>query len=168
MADSYWVHNGPMVTTGPPTKVATGTSTKTMLQVAAPTTRALTIVKWGVSFDASAAGTPIQCELIETGTVGATMANQYVAADIQKYSDPNSVASQILISTNTQSGYTASSEGAITTTRYADLQQVQPTNQYEWEWSLGREFKVKAGNIIRIRVTAAVSVNCLCNLVYEE
>jgi uncharacterized membrane protein len=157
-----------MATTGPPTKVTTGTATKTMLQIVAPSTRALTVVKWGVSFDGSAAGVPIICELVETGTVAATITTAYVANDIQKYDDPNSVASQITIGSTTASGYTATSEGSVTATRYADLQMVQPTNQYEWEWSLGREFKVKASNVLRIRVTATVAVNCLCNVLYEE
>lgn len=166
MADSYWAHNGHMVTTAPPTKVTTGTSTKTMLQIAAPSTRCLTVVKWGISFDGSAAGVPIQCELIETGSIAATV-TAFTAGDIQNYSDPNAPTSLVVLGTSA-SGFTASSEGATTSTRYADLQQVQPTNQYVWEWSLGREFQVKAGNILRVRVTAAVAVNCLSFVLWEE
>lgn len=167
MADSYWAYNGHLVTTAAPTKVPTGTSVKTLLQIASSTSRPLTVFKWGISFDGASAGTPVICELIETGNIAATV-TAFNSTDIFPYGDPNSVASTVLVGTTAQSGFTASAEGSITTSRYADLQQVQPTNQYEWEWSLGREFKVKAGNIIRVRVTAASSVNALCFIAWEE
>src|SRR5882672_5413791 len=110
MAKTYSVFNGAMVTTAGPTKITTGTTVKTMLQVRANANNSLRIVEWGVSFDATTAATPGVVELLTTGTVGATV-TAYVAADIYPYNDPNAPASLIQIGSTTNSGFSASGEG---------------------------------------------------------
>jgi hypothetical protein len=170
-AKTYIVYNGPMATTAPPTKVATGTATKTMLQIS-PIGMPIRPIAWGVSFDGSAAATPGYCELIDTGTVFGTV-TAYAAADIQKYGDPNAPtpttgASGVPLATGTAlSGYTATAEGTATATRMADLQLVAPTNQYLQQWPLGREFEVPVGDCLRIRMTFAATVNALCWVLFE-
>lgn len=159
MPDVYWAANGPMPTTASLPKVTTGTAIKTMLQVATPSTRPLTVVAWGISFDGSAAGTPIICELIQTDVAATVTA--HVASGVQPYNDPNAPPSLVTLGT-AATGYTATAEGTITATRYGDLQNVQPTNQYAVWFPEGREFQVPVSKFLRVRVTAAAAVNCHC------
>lgn len=161
---SYFAYNGPMVTTAAYVPVTTGTAIKTMLQIKAPAAAPLTVWKWGLDFDGTGT-TPIKCELIETGSVAATV-TAHVAAGIQPYG-LSTIASQVQLGT-TASGYTATAEGTITATRYGSINSVLPGNGDRNEWSLGREFVVPPGNILRIRVTATAAVNCACYVCWDE
>lgn len=161
----YLAANGAMPTTAALAGVTTGTSIKTMLQIAAPATRVLRVVEWGISFDGSAAATPVRCELIQTNVAATVTA--HVAAGVQPYSNSSATASLVTLGT-TATGYTASSEGSITTTRFGDVQYVAPTSQYVKQWPLGREFEVAASAFLRVRVHAAAAVNALCYVVWEE
>lgn len=161
----YWAANGAMPTTAALAAVTTGTAIKTLLQIATPSTRGLKVVEWGISFDGSAAATPIKCELIQTDVAATVTA--HVAAGVQPYDDPNAPASLMTLGT-TATGYTATAEGTITATRYGDLQQIQPTNPYVKQWPLGREFKVPISKFLRVRVTAGAAVNAYCYVVWEE
>lgn len=164
MSRSYIAYNGPMVTTGSYVPVTTGTAIKTMLQLTAGANDPLTIWKWGIDFDGTGT-TPIKCELIHTGTVAATV-TAHVAAGIQPL-DAAQTASAVVLGTGA-SGYTASAEGSITTTRYGSLNSVLPGNGDRNEWSLGREFYVPANGVVRIRVTASAAVNCACFICWDE
>jgi hypothetical protein len=169
-AKTYLVMNSPMVTTSPPSKPATGTSTKTLLQLAP--TAPVRVIEWGISLDGSSAATPGQVELIDTGTVFATV-TAFAVADVQPSNDPNAPAntsgsSGTPLGLGTAlSGYTASAEGSVTATRMLDLQQVAPTNQYVKQFPLGREPEVPAGHALRVRVTFGTSVNAWCYVVFE-
>ena len=165
MATLYFAANGAMPTTAALTKVTTGTAIKTMLQIASSATRPLKVVEWGISFDGSAAATPIQCELIQTDVAATVTA--HVAAGVQPYDDPNAPASTVTLGTSA-TGYTATVEGSITTTRYGDLQLIAPTNQYVKQWPLGREFQVPVSKFLRVRVTAGAAVNAYCYVIWEE
>lgn len=167
MRQMFFAGNGHMPTTAAYTKVATGTAIKTMLQLAVPSSaKPFYIVEYGISFDGSAAATPIEVEALETD-VGATI-TQYVAADLMPYQGDTSSTSSADISSTTKSGFTATAEGTITATRYADLQLVAPTNQYVMQFPLGNEFIVRQGKFFRIRVTAASSVNAYCYVKWAE
>jgi uncharacterized protein YaiE (UPF0345 family) len=164
-AQVYAVHNGPMQTTAPPAKVTTGTTTKTMLQLLNAST-AWRVIEWGISFDGTAVAAPIQCELITTLAVAATV-TAFVAADITQFSDPLSNAPPGLTMSTAGSGYSASAEGAVAAVRTGDLQQVAPTNAYVKQFPLGREFEIPAATVLRVRVTAAAAVNCYTYVVFE-
>lgn len=161
---SYITYNGPMQTTGVYAPVTTGTAVKTLLQVKAPAAAPITVWKWGLDFDGSGTA-PIRCELIETGAVAATV-TAHAAAGVQPYG-LSSVASQVQLGT-AATGYTATAEGAITTSRIGSLNSVLPGNGDRNEWSLGREFVVPPGNILRIRVLAPAAVNALCYVCWDE
>ncbi len=168
MSSLYLLSNGPMVTTAAPVSVTTGTAIKTMLQVKLGTQTKGRVVEWGISFDGSSAGQPIKCELIETGSVFATVTAS-VSADIVKFGDPNDVdptTSAIVVGT-AATGYTATAEGTITATRIFDEQLVAPTSQYVKQFPLGREPNINVSSSLRIRVTAAAAVNCYCYIVVE-
>lgn len=161
---TYIVGNYPMQTTAAPTKVTTGTSIKTMLQVVAGT-KPIYVKKWHIDFDGSAAATPVVCELLETGTVAATV-TAHIAAGVQPYG-ADQIASLVTLST-TGTGYTSTSEGTITATRTGDLQQVDPALSWTYDWQLGEYFFVPSTHVLRVRVTAAAAVNCLCWVMFEE
>lgn len=165
MTDSYIAYNGPMVTTAAFVPVTTGVAIKTLLQIATPSTRPFRIIEWGISFDGSAAATPIKCELVQTDVAATVTA--HVAAGVQPFNDPNAPASLATLGT-AATGYTASVEGTITATRYGDVQLVAPTNQYLKQYPLGREFEVAVSRFLRVRVTAGTAVNATTFVAWEE
>lgn len=158
----YFAANGASPTTAAQVVVATGTAIKTLLQVATPATTNLTVVEWGISFDGSIAATPIKCELLQTD-VAATVTSLTPTI----WGDPNSVAS-LCVGGTSATGYTGTAEGTITATRMFDVQLISPTNQYWKQFPLGREPEVPASKFLRIRVTAAATVNAYAYIIWEE
>lgn len=158
-----------MQTTAAPAKVATGTVIKTMMQVKGVVP--FRIVEWGYSYDGSAAATPGQIELIETGTIFATV-TAYATADITRYDgeallfgDPTTA----LITVGTSaSGYTSTVEGSVVATRnLAGPQMTAPTNQLIQQFPLGYRPLVQAVNSLRIRMTFGTTVNATCYVILE-
>ena len=166
MANSYIAWNGPMPTSAAQLPVTTGVAIKTLLQIATPSTRGLQVIEWGISFDGSAAATPIKCELLETGAIAATV-TAHVAAGVQPYNDQGAPASLVTLGTGA-TGYTSTAEGTITATRVFDAELVQPTNQYVKQWPLDQGPDVGVSHFLRVRVTAAAAVNALCYVVWVE
>lgn len=154
----YAIYNGPMPTTAAQAPVTTGTAIKTLLQL--KPFNLGKIVEWGVSFDGFAAAAPIKVELLDTGTVFATVTAS-VDADIAKLESVEQAVASIagLTMGTAATGYTASAEGSITAVRMFDAQFVPPTNQYIKQFPLGFQPKLIIGNAVRIRVTAAAAVN---------
>ena len=157
MPTLYYAGNFAAPTTAPPVAVATGTTTKTLLQLSAPSSRGLNVVEWGISFT----GTPaaVVCELIHTTTVaGGTP----TAVTPTVWSDALSSASLVT------AGFSPTSEGTVAaTTRIGDVQIVS-SNQYIKQFPLGSEFDVPPSGVVRVRVTAATSVNALCYVIWHE
>lgn len=163
----YLFYNGPAPTTAAQAVVTTGTAIKTLLQVKGIAALKFKVKEWGISFDGSAAATPIKCELLETGTVFATV-TAAVAADIVPFDDAGAPTSTTYFSVGTAAtGYTATAEGTITASRMFDAQLVAPTNQYIKQFPLGLEPEVNAVSALRIRVTAAAAVNAYCYVLME-
>lgn len=162
----YFIANGPMPTTAAQVPVTTGTAIKTLLQV--KPFNIAKIVEWGISFDGSAAATPIKVELLETGTVFATVTAS-ADVDITKYGDVSIAAASVagLTLGTTATGYTATAEGTITAVRMFDVQFIAPTNQYVKQFPLGREPEINIANAGRIRVTAGAAVNAYAYLVLD-
>lgn len=150
-----------MPTTAAIAAVTTGTSIKTLLQL--KPFNVMKITAWGISFDGSAAATPIKCELLETGTVFATVTAS-ADADIYKLEGTDQAAASVagLTLGTSATGYTSSAEGTITATKIFDAQYVAPTNQYIYQFPLGQEPKLIIGNAYRIRVHAGAAVNAIC------
>lgn len=166
----YLIANGPSPTTAAQAVVTTGTSIKTMLQVKPGSTQTLRIVEWGISFDGSAAATPIKVELLETD-VAATVTAHAAAGIVKLNSEANEAGdptTAIFAVGTTSTGYTSSGEGSITATRMFDVQLIAPTNQYVKQFPLGREPIIKAGQFARIRVTAGAAVNAYCYMIVES
>lgn len=163
----YWTANAVMPTTGQQVLVATGTTTKTMLQVATPATNTLQVVAFGVEF-ATALTAACTVELVDTAAIAATV-TAHVAAGVQPYDASASGGASIMTLGTAATGYTASAEGSIVATR-TGKSKVLPigASSYEWEWSLGREFFVPVSHFLRVRLTTATTVNAYTWILWSE
>lgn len=172
MGQSYIVSNSAMPTTAAAVKQPTGAAAiRTQLQLATSANNSIWVVEWGISFDGSAAATPIQCELIETGAVAATMSVAHVASGIMPYylvSDGS--VTTLSIGSTSLTGYAtaAVTEGTITATRVGDMQLVAPSSGYVKQFPLGREFLVPGSRFLRVRTTAPAAVNCYCYVIFAD
>jgi len=157
----FLLANGPAPTTAAFAHVTTGTAIKTMLQLRPLVP--LRIIEWGFSFDGAALATPIRVELLETGTVFATVTAS-VEADLAKVTDPAAVAATLMTLSTTGTGYTASAEGTITATRLLDgpFHGAVLSQPFMKQIPLGTEAVCQVGNSVRIRVTASAALNMLC------
>lgn len=173
MALQYAVWNGHMPSSAPYmlSPVACSTTDVTMLQLV-PSVQ-ITPIEWGISFNGDTAATPIVCDLVDSGTVAATV-TAFNTADVYPWSDPGSTpantsgSSGLPLELGTAlSGFTSSAEGTITSLRFADAQQIAPSNQYLKQFPLGREFKVPAGHVLRVRVNSSSTNSVLCYVIFE-
>lgn len=159
----FLVTNGPAPTTAAGVAVTTGTAIKTMLQVLPLVP--LRIIEWGFSFNASALATPIVVELLETGTVFATV-TAHVEGGIQKINDLSVLAASMMTLGTAATGYTASAEGTVTASRFLDPPQFASvlSQPFIKQFPLGQEPVLTISNACRIRVTAPAAVNMYCHL----
>ena len=166
MASRFRIYNGPSPTTAAQVAVTTGTAIKTLLQL--KPFNLGKIIAWGISFNGSAAATPIKCELVETGTVFATV-TAHVDAGCVKMGGADQAAASVagLTMGTSATGYTSSSEGTITVSRMFDCQFVAPTNQYIYQFPLGQEPIMVIGNATRVIVHAGAAVDAFCFLDVE-
>ncbi len=165
----YLIANGPSPTTAAQVPVTTGTAIKTLLQVKPSATVTARIVEWGISFDGSAAATPIKVELLETdvaATVTASAAADIVKLDAAALNGGDPTTNLIPVGT-TSTGYTGTAEGTITSVRMLDVQLIAPTSQYIKQFPLGREPVIQVSKFGRIRVTAGAAVNAYCYMIVE-
>jgi len=166
---TFKTYNGAMATTAAIPAVATGTTIKTMLQVAAPSTRMLQIVSWGYTLSA-VPGAAATIELIQTDVAATVTA--HVAAGIIN-TDPNGSASLVTLGT-AATGYTASAEGSTTATRLLDVDQIPSTagevlvnNDYQFVFD--ERPVVAASKFLRVRATTpSAGVNMLCWVSWSE
>jgi hypothetical protein len=163
--NTYIAYNGALPTSAALTPVTTGTAIKTLLQVATPSTCELRVSEWGISFDGSAAATPIKVELIDANVAATVTA--HTTSTVVGLNDTGTVNSKMTMST-TGTGYTASAEGTVTAARLLDYQQIPPTGLFVKQWPLGLEPEVAVSRFLRIRVTAAAAVNAVCYIVWTE
>lgn len=165
MARRYIAYNGVSPTTAAQVKATTGTSIKSLLQVATPSTTGLHVIEWGISFDgnitAQAGNTPIECELLQTD-VAATVTS--VTPTVYGVD----TTASLCIGGTSATGHSASAEGTITSTRVFDAQLLYPTSGYVKQFPLGREPYVPVSKFLRVRVTAGSAVNAYCYILWEE
>lgn len=166
----YKVFNAAMPTTAAIARVTTGTSIKTMLQIATPAARQCQLISWGYTLDGVPGSTGGAIELIQTD-VGATII-QHVASGIQPL-DPNAPPSLMDISGVTKTGYSASAEGSITAVRTFDTDLIPPTAgaadvNYDYQWLPDERPIVGVSKFLRVRATFAAAVNMLCWVCFDE
>lgn len=168
----YRVWNGPMPTTAGVASVSTGTAIKTMLQLAAPATRQLVVTAWGFTVD-DPPGADAIIELLETDVAATVTA--HVASGVIKLL-PGIPASLLTLGVSA-TGYTASAEGSITTTRVFDavaLSSVSAeagmfmTYKFNFEQE-GIQPVVDISKFLRVRATTpTTAVDMRCFIDVEE
>lgn len=137
------------------------TTVKTILQVKAGTK--LQVVEWGYLITANPTA-PVQFELIDTGTVGATVST----GSISNYN--NTAGQSSFCTTGTAAtGYNATAEGTITATRLL-AQKIDSATFFSQQFPLDREPEVASGNYLRIRAipTVATASTVLCYIIWAE
>lgn len=159
----------PRATSAPfePTVVAlAANTTKTVLQVATPSTTDIRILGWGVSFDASAAAQPGIVHLINTA-VGATVTS--LTPDLW---GNNLAAASLCVGGTAATGFNASAEGAITgTPTLIDAQHVYPQSGYAvWlpTTTAGNTPRIAPSSFLRIRCKFPATVNVIPWIVWAE
>lgn len=165
----YTAWNGPMPTTAAQASVTTGTTIKTMLQLATPSTRRARILAWGWSSD-DPPGADGVIELVETDVAATVTA--HVAAGVQP-TDSGLPASLMTLGT-TATGYTSTNEGSITATRVFDtcsLDSVAGNSKLEYI----REFLpvlapvIPISKFVRVRATTpSTAIDLRCWIAWEE
>lgn len=167
----YKTWNGAMPTTAAQVAVTTGTTVKTMLQLATPATRDITILSWGYSFD-DTPGADGVIELIQTDVAATVTA--HVAAGVQPQ-NPGSPASLLTLST-TGTGYTGTAEGSITATRVLDCvgfgetaTQNGSTCEYRYQFMPDERPVIPVSKFLRVRATVpTTAVDLRCWIVWDE
>lgn len=155
MLHYYIAWNGPRPTTAAVQAVTTGTTIKTMQQLATPSTRLIKILSWGYSCD-DPPGADSVFELIQADTAATVTA--YAAADLQPM-HPGIPASLLTVGVSA-SGYTSSSETAPTATKIFDAVSVSSVSAeaaaamkhvQRWEWDDAPV--VAVSSFVRVRAT---------------
>lgn len=164
----YKIYNGPSPTTAAQVAVTTGTAIETGLQIKAQAGVTMKVKAWGVSMDGAAAAAGIQWELLETGTVFATVTAHVDAGIVAWDAEALSQTKATYFDVGTaDTGFTSSSEGAISVTRMFDSHFIQPTGVFVWEFSLGNEPVISPVSSLRIRQKAQAAVLAISWILVE-
>lgn len=166
MATAYRAYNAVLTNTAAPTRVATGTAIKTLLQIGVPATRPITIINWGISFNGvTPSDVPIPVELVQTD-YAATVTG--VTPGV--WGNITDAPASLCVSGTTATGHTASAEGSATgTNRLLDYVDLTPNGgAFVRDYPLGREPNVPISKFVRIRTTSAVTVGAICYITWEE
>jgi hypothetical protein len=168
---SYKTWNGACgALTAPLAAVATGTSLKTMLQLATPSTRQIQVIAWGYTLS-TLPGATATIELIQTDVAATVTA--HIASGIIQVTDPSGTASALTLGT-AATGYTASNEGSITATRLLDCDQIPTASgevplDYDYQFMPDERPLIPVSKFLRIRANTPTSgVNMLCWVSWNE
>jgi hypothetical protein len=159
----YWVQNTALGGAAAPAKVATGTTIKSMIQIAVPSTVAVRIVEWGCSFDTPASASIINVELF--GTTTALTHNTDVTFTAAEYASFSGVPSLTTCQVASGGTFTETTPAGY---RPLDVQTIVPPAVYVKQWPLGREPQSNLSTWVRVRVTASVTCNMYSYILWEE
>lgn len=167
----FWTSNNAMPTTAAQaTQPVPAATARTMLQIATPASSSLRVVAYGVEF-ANALTAACTVELIDTGSVAATVLQAHLAAGVQPYGADSQGGASIMTLGAGATGYSTgtATEGATTATRTGKVK-ILPigATSYEWEWSQGREFFVPVSRFLRVRLTTANTVGVYIWVLWDE
>jgi|SRR5215467_10381567 len=163
MPHVYQAWNSAMATTAAQASVTTGTTIKTMLQLATPSTRKITVISWGWSSD-DPPGADGVIELIQTDVAATVTA--HVAAGVQPL-DPGSPASLLTLGTSA-TGFTASAEGTPASTRAFDVVSLSSVSGespllYTYQFMPDERPVLAVSSFLRVRATTpttAIDLRC--------
>jgi hypothetical protein len=160
-----------MPTTAAQQQVTTGTAVKTMLQIATPSTREIQIIAWGFSVD-DPPGADAVFELLETDVAATVTA--HVASGVQPV--VAGLPASLMTLGTSATGYTASAEGTIATTRVFDVvsmssvsAEAAPAMQYAYQFMPDERPVVAVSKFLRVRATTpTTAVDMRCWVVWDE
>jgi hypothetical protein len=161
--------NGPAPTTAALASVTTGTTIKTMLQLATPATRQIQLLEWGWSSD-DPPGADGVIELIQTDVAATVTA--HVASGVANL-DPNGTASLLTLGTSA-TGYTSTGEGSITATRPFDAISLSSVSgesglSYVRQWMPDARPIIPISKFLRVRATTpTTAIDLRCYIVFNE
>lgn len=167
----FWTSNNSLALTAAQAGQATGTTIRTMLQVATPATNTLQVVAFGVEFATALTGA-CTVELVDTAAIAATTLTAHVAAGVQPYDGSASGGASIMTLGAGATGYNVAGAGTENTTTASRTGKVKilpiGATSYEWEWSLGREFFVPVSHFLRVRLTTTPTINAFVWVLWQE
>ncbi len=163
--------NAAMPTTAAQASVTTGTTIKTMLQIATPSTRYITLIAWGFSID-DPPGADAVVELIQTDVAATVTAHS--ASGVQPL-DPGAPASLMTLGTSA-TGFTGTAEGTPTATRTFDAVSLSSVSAeaaagmiYSYQWMPDERPIVPISKFLRVRATTpTTAVDMRCWVVWDE
>lgn len=161
--------NGPAPTTAAQQSVTTGTSIKTMLQLATPSTRQIQLLEWGWSSD-DPPGADGVIELLQTDVAATVTA--HVNAGVPNL-DPNGANTLLTLGTSA-TGYTATVEGSTTATRVFDVVSLSSVSgesglQYVRQWMPDARPIIPVSKFLRVRATTpTTAIDLRCWIVFQE
>ena len=161
----YFVSPRATASTFEPTVVAlVANTTKTVIQVATPSTTDIRIMGWGVSFDgASGTAIPVICQLLQ-GDVAAT-----VTAFTPELWGHDLAPASLCVGGSAATGVNASVEGTMTAVRAFDSQHVHPQAGYGIFWASEiHQPRVPPSRFVRIRCRAQAAVNVIPWVLWAE
>jgi hypothetical protein len=157
----------PRATSAPfePTVVAlVAATTKTVLQVATPSTTDIRVFGWGVSFDGvSGTAIPVICQLLQTDTAAT------VTSLTPELWGHDLAPASLCVGGAALTGFNASAEGTIAVVRAFDAQHVHPQAGYGIIWQDEiHQPRVPVSKFLRIRCKAPAVVNVIPWLLWAE
>lgn len=143
-------------------EIATTTSLKSVLQVA-PASGDIRVHAWGISFDGvSATDAPIRAQLVDcavASTAGTSLTpEEWESTDAQ---------ASLAVGGTALTAYDLTSP-VETGVRFLDAQNIHPQTGYSVFFPEARHPTVKTGRFLKIRTLAAVTVNCIPWILWEE
>jgi hypothetical protein len=146
----------------------TAATTKTVLQVATPSTTDIRIFGWGVSFDgASGSAVPVICQLLQTDVAASGLTS--LTPDLWGHDQaPASLCIGGAALTGHGGGVTPT-EGTITAVRAFDSEHVHPQSGYGIIWQAEiHQPRVPVSKFVRIRCKAPANVNVIPWVLWAE
>lgn len=150
------------------TGVGAGTSyasgAKCAIQLAPPSGTDIRIVEWGFSGSATAPATKTVYSLAQA-SAASTMTTAHSTSTIVPVGD-NAKTCPLTMSTTT-TGYGSGSITTNTTERQYAMLQADPTEHYEKQFPLGRDFIGLAGKFIQLRINTATTYTIFAYIMFE-
>lgn len=167
----YKSWNAAMPTTAAQAAVTTGTAIKTMLQLATPATKDITIIGWGFSID-DPPGADAIFELIQTDVAATVTAHSASGVQPQNAGSP---ASLLTLGT-AATGFTGTAEGSITATRTFDAVSMSSVSAeaaagmvYSYQFMPDERPVIPISKFLRVRATTpTTAVDMRCWIVWDE
>jgi hypothetical protein len=145
-----------------PTSYASGA--KCAIQLAAPSGSDIRLVEWGVSSSATAPAAKTIYTLAQA-SAATTCTTAHSATTIMPVSDSSRACPLTFSTSTTAFGVTAIASN--TTEREFGAFQGDPTEHYEKQFPLGRDYIVQAGKFGQLRISTAATYTIIAYIVFD-